>query len=327
MVPIPVALRPIAFACVLISMSASAEDAAGPPETPGAAPVQRQALDDAWWTGPMLAASAGTLPQGHFLVEPYLYDVISPRADGFGSLTYINYGLTDRLTIGMIPTFGFNRVSGGLDSSHVGIGDVSVQAQWRLTQFDPDSGLPTMSINVQESLPTGKYDRLGDRPSDGQGSGAHTTTLGLYMQTYFWMPNGRILRTRLDLADALSRSADIDDVSVYGTSQGFRGRAKPGDVQTADLAFEYSLTQSWVLALDLLYRHAENTRIVGRSTPDLSADDIHVDTGPHTSFAIAPAIEYNWNANIGLLLGVRVIPRTRSASATTTPALALNMVF
>ena len=28
----------------------------------------RQSRDDAWWTGPLLAASAATLPQGHFLV-------------------------------------------------------------------------------------------------------------------------------------------------------------------------------------------------------------------------------------------------------------------
>ena len=275
----------------------------------------------------MLAASAGTLPQGHMLIEPYVYDVISPHADGFGSLTYINYGLTDRLTIGMIPTFGYNRVSDGLDSSHIGVGDVSVQAQWSLTRFDPDSGMPAMSINVQETLPTGKFDRLGNRPSDGFGSGSRATTLGLYVQTYFWMPNGRILRTRLDISDAFSRSAELSDVSVYGTGQGFRGRAKPGDVQVADLAFEYSMTQNWVLAMDLLYRHAGNTRIVGRSTPDAPTDDIRVDTGPHTSFAIAPAVEYNWNANIGLLLGVRYIPRTKAASASTTPALALNMVF
>ncbi len=317
--------RAAAVSAALVCLPAAAEDAAT--AAGSSAPAQRQPLDDAWWTGPMLAPSAGTLPQGHWLVEPYLYDVISPHADGFGSLTYINYGLTDRLTVGLIPTFGYNRVGDGLNSSHIGVGDVSVQAQWRLTQFDPDSGMPTMSINVQESLPTGKYDRLGTRPSDGFGSGARTTTLGWYLQTYFWMPNGRILRTRLDITDSFSRSVGLADVSVYGTAQGFRGRAKPGDVQTADLAFEYSATQNWVLALDLFYRHAENTRLVGRSAPDATADDIRVDSGPHASFAIAPAVEYNWNANIGLLLGVRVIPHTRAAPATTTPALALNMVF
>ncbi len=39
-------------------------------------PVSQQSLDDAWWTGPIIAAGAGTLPQGHALVEPYVYDVI-----------------------------------------------------------------------------------------------------------------------------------------------------------------------------------------------------------------------------------------------------------
>ncbi|MBN8886450.1 MAG: transporter [Rudaea sp.] len=322
---ISIALQAIVLAAVLASVPAVAQETAGPAE--GAAPVQRQSLDEAWWTGPMLAAAAGTLPQGHFLVEPYLYDVRSPHADGFGSLTYINYGLTDRLTVGMIPTFGYNRVGGGADSLHIGVGDVSVQAQWRLTQFDPDGWLPTMSINLQESLPTGKYDRLGDRPADGLGSGSRSTTLGLYMQTYFWMPNGRVLRTRLNFSYAYAQDASVADVSVYGTAQGFRGTAKPGDVQTADLAFEYSLTQNWVLAADLLYRHAQSTRVVGRSSPAAPADDVNVDSGPRTSFAIAPAVEYNWNANIGLLLGMRVIPRTRNDAATVTPALALNMVF
>src|SRR5229473_112081 len=62
--------------------------------------VVRQPLDDAWWTGPMLAPSAATLPRGHFLIEPYLYDVIAVHSNGFGSLTYVNYGLLDRVTVG-----------------------------------------------------------------------------------------------------------------------------------------------------------------------------------------------------------------------------------
>jgi hypothetical protein len=256
---------------------------------------------------------------------------MAPHVDGFGSLTYINYGLTDRLTVGVIPTFGYNRVSGGPSSSHVGAGDVSVQAQWRLTQFDPDSGVPTMSINVQESIPTGRFDHLSDHPSDGFGSGARTTTLGWYAQTYFWMPNGRILRTRLDIADAFSRSVNIEDVSVYGTGTGFRGQAKPGDVQTVDLAFEYSVTQNWVLALDLLYRHSENTRVTGQFLLDPAAtahgDDFRSDTGASVSFAVAPAVEYNWNANIGMLFGTRIILGTRTTPATVTPVVALNMVF
>src|ERR1700732_2983767 len=89
-------------------MRAEAQQEAAPPSS-----VVRQSLDDAWWTGPMLAPSAATLPRGHFLIEPYLYDGIAAHSNGFGSLTYVNYGLLDRLTVGVIPTSGFDQVSHG----------------------------------------------------------------------------------------------------------------------------------------------------------------------------------------------------------------------
>ncbi|MBV8306567.1 MAG: transporter, partial [Gammaproteobacteria bacterium] len=39
---------------------------------PAAAQEVQQSRQDAWWTGPMLAPNAATLPQGHALIEPYL---------------------------------------------------------------------------------------------------------------------------------------------------------------------------------------------------------------------------------------------------------------
>ncbi|MGA8638565.1 MAG: transporter, partial [Candidatus Sulfotelmatobacter sp.] len=138
----------------------------------------RQSLDDAWWTGPMLAPNATTLPRGHLLIEPYLYDLISAHANGLGSLTYINYGFRDRLTVGLIPTAGFNVANSGPSSSSVELGDLTVQGQYRLAKFREGSSVPATSVVVQETFPTGKYDRLGDRPN-GLGSGAYTTTLAL----------------------------------------------------------------------------------------------------------------------------------------------------
>ena len=41
---------------------------------PARADTPRQSLDDAWWTGPLLAAAAGSLPLGHFLFEPYFFE-------------------------------------------------------------------------------------------------------------------------------------------------------------------------------------------------------------------------------------------------------------
>ncbi|MGE5206154.1 MAG: hypothetical protein ACM3PW_11090 [Chlamydiota bacterium] len=114
-----------------------------PPDASG-----RESLNDAWFTGPIVAPSASTLPRGHFLVEPYLYDVTVQGAydhtgvrhsaaheNQFRSLTYLLYGLTDRLTAGLIPTAGYNLLSGSPSSPGVALGDLTLDAEYGLTRF------------------------------------------------------------------------------------------------------------------------------------------------------------------------------------------------
>jgi hypothetical protein len=302
----------------------------------GAAEVDRQSLDDAWWTGPIVAAGAATLPQGHALIEPYVYDVITRgRYDSegnyrdtdtvrsYGSLTYMLYGVTDSFTAGVIPTFGFNNIESGPDSSGVGVGDVTLQAQWRLSQFHEGRHVPTASLVLQQTLPTGKYDQLGTRPSDGLGAGAYTTSLAVHSQYYLWMPNGRVLRTRLNVAYAFSDSVDVTDTSVYGTPQGFRGHADPGDTVSLYSAWEYSLTRNWVLALDAFYQHDSNTRVRGEA----QGTAFSADSGSAWRFGLAPALEYNFTSNIGVIVGARWFAAGRNTGASITPVAAINMFY
>ncbi len=303
----------------------------------------RHPMGDAWWTGPMLANTAATAPRGHYLIEPYLYDVATqgtydrnrtkqraPHANSYGSLTYIIYGLTDKIGIGLIPTAGYNQVSNGPSGSGIGMSDLTLQAQRRITQFQPCGWIPTISFAVQETLPTGKYDRLGSRPSNGLGAGAYTTNLALYSQMYFWLPNRRILRMRFNVSDAFSNNVSLKDVSVYGTMAGFRGNAKPGSSFFVNAAWEYSVTRSWVLALDATYRHNGNTRISGYYIPASSsipgATDVQMNSGSSEAYGLAPAIEYSWKPYIGVLLGTRLIAAGRNTTKTITPAVAINFV-
>jgi len=304
--------------------------------------ASRQSLSDAWWTGPLLAASASTLPKGHVLIEPYLFDVTArghfdaegnrqtsdSREHTVGSLTYMLYGVTDRVTAGMIPQFAF-RHGTGASSSGIGVGDLQLQAQYRLTLFQEGRPVPTLSIVVGETLPTGKYDRLGDRPNDGIGSGTYTTTVSLYSQYFFWMPNGRILRTRLDLSQSFSDSAELEDVSVYGTTQGFRGRAEPGNAFVANAAFEYSATRNWVLALDLVYSRSASTRVFGvyPASGGMPGVEVDAESGSSHIIYVAPAVEYNFTANVGIIVGARLTPWGRNATASFTPVAAINLVF
>ncbi len=316
----------------------SAAAAAGTTSDTGTAP--QQSLDQAWWTGPLLAPAAGTLPQGHWLIEPYLYDLITygqfdrdgtlsstGAAHDIGNQSYIEYGLVNGFTLGLIPRLGFHESSAGQDSSGFTMGDITLQGAYGLTQFQPGSWLPATSLVIGETFPTGKYDRLDGQTDGALGSGAYSTTVSLYSQTYLWMPNGRILRTRLDLSYELSRWASVRGMSIYGTSSGFNGRARPGQTFVADLAFEYSLIQQWVLATDFNWEHDGNTRVEGGYVPSVLPSYLVQDSGSDDLLYLAPAVEYNWSGSMGVIAGARIAALGRNIGATVTPVAAVNMYF
>src|SRR5256885_14480867 len=87
-----------------------------------AAAAAEQSREDAWWTGPMLAPSAATLPQGHLLVEPYLFDVMtdgrfdtkgtwhaSSREHDIGSHCFLIFVPRHRPFSGLLTQFGFHQ--------------------------------------------------------------------------------------------------------------------------------------------------------------------------------------------------------------------------
>ncbi len=270
----------------------------------------------------MLAPSAGTLPRGHLLVEPYFYDVVtSPLSNTAGSLSYIEYGATDRLTVGLIPTFDYELLPGGDHSTRLELGDFSLVGQYALRRYHPGHWAPALAFNFQESFPTGRYDRLGTSASDGFGAGVHTSMLSLFSQTFFWLPNGRILRARLNLSQSFSTTARVSGVSVYGTDQHFVGEAHPGAVSNADLGLEYSLTRHWVLAFDAVSRYQNRTRVRG-----LDPQAVASDSGASEQLVCAPAIEYNVTASLGFLYGLRLIEAGHNFTRSVTPAIAINWV-
>lgn len=285
------------------------------------APARDAAPAEAWWTGPISASSAETLPRGHVLFEPYLFDVRSAGSDYIGSLTYVLYGVTDRLTLGVIPTFGSARVRGSARGRRIGVGDLTLSAQYRLNRAAPGALVPTVSLVVQRTLPLGRFDRLDGDPELGIGAGARSTLVGVYAQRVDRLGNGRPLRTRLNVTYSFAPRVGVDGESVYGTADGFRGSARPGATALVDLSVEYSVTRNWVLATDLVYRTTGETSMHGEgSGPDSILPAAR-------AISIAPAVEYSWSASRGVLVGVRLAPKGQNAAASVTPVIAFNAVF
>ena len=301
-----------------------------------------ESIDDAWWTGPLLAASPATLPRGHILIEPYIYDAQvtgqfdhsgrrqpSAGASTLGSQTYLLYGVTDSLTAGLITRSANNRPDDGPSTSGVGVGDLTAQTSFRLSSFLDGGWMPALALVIGETMPSGKYDRLGSRASDGVGAGAYSTAISIYSQYYLWMPNGRILRTRLDVTQSWSSRVAIADLSVYGTTEGFRGHAQPGSSWTVDSAWEYSVTRHWVTALDVVYVNSRSTRVVGNYTQQVNGSQMpaQVDSGSSSSLSLAPAIEYNWSGTVGVIAGLKWTAAGHNTGDSVIPVVAVNLVF
>jgi hypothetical protein len=277
----------------------------------------RTAMKSARWTGPMLASTAETLPKGHFYTEPYFFDVIVNGDHHPGSSGFYQFGVADNLTVGFQPSFATatNRIGRGM-----AIGDYKLLSQLRLTHFTPDHRVPTIALVLNEVIPTGTFDRLGPA-QEGHGGGAFATEVGVNVQHWFLLSNGRLLRARLNVLQRFYNKANVEGRSVYGTAAGFEGRAHPGARTTLIGAVEYSLTNEWVLALDVEADFARRTTVTGR---DASGAPVR-STGPASrDVGFSPAIEYNWSPSAGALFGVWIIPKGHNAPASITPAVAIS---
>jgi hypothetical protein len=91
---------------------------------------------------------------------------------------------------------------------------------------------------------------------------------------------------------------------------------------------EYAIDRHWVLATDITWDHRNGTRIHGYqcSTTGLCGDVDH-QRGPHWTYSVAPAVEYNFSASLGLIMGAQFSVSGHNADAYWAPQAALNMAF
>lgn len=277
----------------------------------------RAAMTSARWTGPLLASTAETLPQGHFYTEPYFFDAIASGQHNPGSSGFYQYGLLNNYTVGVQPFFslGTQRYNRNL-----AIGDFKLLSQLRISHFTADHRVPSIAVVMNLLVPTARDDNL--KPlKQGHGSGAFAPELGLNVQHYFLLKNGRLLRARFNALKNFPFETNVAGRSVYGTDLGFVGHARPASKTTLVGGVEYSLTREWVLALDLERDAWGKTTVTGHYPDGMLVRQV----SPRSwNVGFAPAIEYNWSDRAGAILGVWIVPKGHNSSSSVTPAIAIQ---
>jgi len=275
------------------------------------------AMKEARWTGPLLASTAETLPRGHFYTEPYFFDGISGGQHNPGSSGFYQYGLAGNWTVGVQPFFSLGTRR---DNRGAAIGDFKLLSQVRLSHFTAEHRVPSVALVTNLVVPTGKYDHLGALKS-GHGSGSFAPELGVNVQHYFLLKNGRLLRARINVLKDFPLRTHVTGRSVYGTGPGFRGHARPGSKTSVILGAEYSVTKEWVVAFDVERDQWGRTKVSGRN-----ADGSLVEQISRRSWDVgfAPAVEYNWSERAGAIFGLWIVPKGHNTAASVTPAVAIQ---
>jgi hypothetical protein len=180
--------------------------------------------------------------------------------------------------------------------------------------------VPSVALVTNLVIPTGKDDHLG-RLKQGHGSGSFAPEIGINVQQYFLLGNGRLLRGRINVLKQFPLRHDVAGRSVFGTGPEFRGHAKPGSKTTLIAGAEYSLTEEWVLAFDVEADFWGRTKVVGRDGDGPRTRQ----TSPKSwNVGFAPAVDYNWSDRAGVILGVWIIPKGHNTASTVIPAIAVQ---
>lgn len=289
--------------------------------------VIKTAIASPWMTGPLLAPSGKTIPAGHVNFEPYGFYTMYPG-------DYRNVELLPVLTVG-VTNFLDVQTSLPIDHSwNLGqqggnIGDYSLGLGLQLLREQENSWVPNLRMTIQEVFPTGKFDNLSPYKlgTDQTGVGAYQTSLGFHFQKLKDLGNEHYLRSRLSLLGSWASDVHVDGLSVYGGNVITDGDVSPGNSFSADLAFEYSLTQHWVPVFEVLFVDSGSSDFNGNPglTPGGVIDSIG--GGGGNQLSLAPALEYNFSPQFGVIGGVWFAVTGPRGGGFTSIALAVNYYF
>lgn len=269
-----------------------------------------------WFTGPLLTPSGHVIPFGHQNYEPYLYWFetsgeydshwhfnSTPHFKTLTSQTAWQFGIFPKAELDIITQFAYNNSEG---KHFWRVADQPIAMAFQLLMDKPGTWYPAIKVRVSAVVPLGKYDRLDPNKfeTDSAGLGNWAPALGLTSVKTYHLGREHFFSWRMNVNYTFTVPIPVHDLSLYGGApsspgvKGTRGTVYPGNILVIQEGFEYSFNLNWSIALDLMYQHNNRNRFSGHSPPGTkpvlpSAEQ----------FSIAPAIEYNFNANIGIIFG------------------------
>lgn len=291
-------------------------------------------IEAPWFTGPLLAPSGFTVPAGHWNFEPYIYVTANTGIYNkhWNVKKIVNYwnnvfqsniqaGLTSWMDFQFSPTLYYNYRHG---AANWAFSDMPVIFDFQLYRrgvnlLDWAMGL---KLFLKETIPFGKYQNLkpSKRGTDIGGQGSWQTAIGLVCGNLFHLGGHHFLAWRTSLQYTLPAPVHVKNLNYYGGGAGTNGTVYPAQNFQLDTALEITLTQNWVFAMDLLGSWSGPVRFKGKATGPMTLP-------ASVQYSLAPAIEYNWSAELGIIFGPWFTIAGRNSFQFTNGTLAVNYYY
>lgn len=269
-----------------------------------------------WYTGPLLTPGASMMPVGAGNTQPYIFitDTYASYNSDRKSVSLPSHEVQLKGTIniqtGITPNFDLNlnlpsaaynwqhNTSGG------GFGDMSVVGGFLI--YKQSRYVPQMKFTITQTFPTGKYKNLSSNGYGLQatGAGAYATQFGFIISKVVLWNTKHPMNIRLFLGYQLSTIVNVKNFNTYGGGFNTQGRVRPGNTFSVDFGYEYSINQRWVLATDVVYSATNRTKFHGNPGTLSDGTPASVGSGYSDNLSISPAIEYDFNENVGFIGGV-----------------------
>ncbi len=291
-----------------------------------------------WFTGPLLAPSGNVIQAPHYNVEPYIYVFAYTgvymnnwKTKSAKTLWSINpqipleFGITKWLDFQFTPSWFWNYRD---SQANWAIGDFVMQFDFQLhqDQIPHKSWLPSVRFTLMESVPLGKYrnlnpDKLG---TDVGGSGSWITTFQFVFSKLLHVTGRHFFNTRLALSLDVPAPVHVKGFNVYGGGYRTNETVYPGLNYEIDWAFEYNLTRNWAVACDFVGSWTATTTSDRRHVGTFDGDPIFSSRPANIRYSMAPAIEYNWNDDLGIIFGSWFTLAGKNTSKFSSIVIALN---
>ena len=185
------------------------------------------------------------------------------------------------------------------------VNDLPIELDFQILYERPHRWQPAVKLALLGTIPLGKYQKLNpkDKGTDIGGLGTWDPGAQLVFQRLFPISGEHYLVLHYTIGFTIPTVVHVKGYNVYGGGLHTRGKVYPGPSFFNILGLEYSLTRNWALALDIQYLHENHTRFKGHKG---KIHDVlnRIREPSSEQLSLAPAIEYSWSNNLGIIAGV-----------------------